>query len=133
MVSANYTAERWGNNVKVRTGCSLCKKPKEFEVPLQEWWNFIRNPGKKIQETLVSATPGERELLLTGFCDDCFKASVSLDSEREAMNIWMYYETDGDSGYYGVRLFATEATAQRYREKQRGNAYGHIKSMEVRP
>jgi len=58
---------------------------------------------------------------------------LRLDSEREAMNIWMYYETDGDSGYYGVRLFATEATAQRYREKQRGNAYGNIKSMEVWP
>lgn len=48
------------------------------------------------------------------------------------MIVWMYYETDGDSGYYGVRLFASETAAQRYREKQRdGQSYGRIKSVKV--
>lgn len=46
------------------------------------------------------------------------------------MTIYMYYETDGDSGYYSIRLFTTEQKALNYKEKMK-SAYGHIKEMKV--
>ena len=48
------------------------------------------------------------------------------------MTIWMYYVTDGDSGYYGIRLFKTKAAAEAYK-RQRNDAYGLVKEMKVEP
>jgi hypothetical protein len=46
------------------------------------------------------------------------------------MIVWMYYETDGDSGYYRIRLFDTEEKAKTF-QKEHGTAYGHVKHMMV--
>jgi hypothetical protein len=53
------------------------------------------------------------------------------------MQVWMYYETDGDSGYYAIRLFSSRKAAERYRKQLEQDtpveaAYGHIKPVEVR-
>lgn len=46
------------------------------------------------------------------------------------MTIWMLYATDGDSGYYDIELFLTEATAKaRLKTKQDG--YHRIARFEV--
>lgn len=42
----------------------------------------------------------------------------------------MYYETDGDSGYYAIRLFSTKWKAEKYRDKL-DDAYGRVKSIEI--
>jgi len=46
------------------------------------------------------------------------------------MTVWMYYTTDGDSGYYRIKLFSTKVKAERYKI-QEGSAYGNIKEIEV--
>ena len=46
--------------------------------------------------------------------------------------VWMYYETDGDSGYYGIVLFTTKAAADRHHALQRDKAYGKVKEVEVK-
>lgn len=46
------------------------------------------------------------------------------------MIIWMLYDTDGDGGYYNIRLFHTQAAAEAYR-KAKGTSYSSIKKIEV--
>ena len=46
------------------------------------------------------------------------------------MTVWMYYETDGDSGYYSIQLFSTEAKAEAYR-KRKQSAYGGVEQIVV--
>lgn len=47
-----------------------------------------------------------------------------------AMTVWMYYETDGDSGYYRIRLFSTQEKAEDWRRK-RNDAYGRVSVYTV--
>lgn len=44
------------------------------------------------------------------------------------MTIWVYYETDGDSGWHSIKLFRTYEQAESY-YKLKHNAYGHVASM----
>jgi hypothetical protein len=46
------------------------------------------------------------------------------------MDLWIYYETDGDSGWYGVKLFASKAIAEAY-QIQKNTAYGHLDTINV--
>lgn len=46
------------------------------------------------------------------------------------MQIWMYYQTDGDSGYYHIRLFSTVDKALAY-QKKKHNAYSDICRITV--
>jgi hypothetical protein len=49
----------------------------------------------------------------------------------DPQHVWMYYETDGDSGYYSIVLFTTKAAADRHHAQQRDKAYGKVKQVEV--
>lgn len=44
--------------------------------------------------------------------------------------LWMYYETDGDAGYYAVKLFMTKDKAERWK-KHKHSAYGRIDAVGV--
>jgi len=47
--------------------------------------------------------------------------------------VWMYLETDGDSGYYAVRLFTTKAKAEAYKASRTDSerAYAQIKEVTL--
>lgn len=47
------------------------------------------------------------------------------------MTVWVYYETDGDSGWYRVALFSTVEKAEAHKKK-RDSAYGRITVMTVK-
>lgn len=42
----------------------------------------------------------------------------------------MYYETDGDSGYYHIKLFSSETLAEAYK-RWKDDSYGGIAQVEV--
>ena len=44
--------------------------------------------------------------------------------------VWVYYETDGDSGWYRVKVFSTMEKAEAYKRK-RDSAYGHVSVMTM--
>ncbi len=44
--------------------------------------------------------------------------------------IYVYYETDGDSGAYGIKLFSTKEKAEEYKKKK-NDAYGRISEKEL--
>ena len=45
--------------------------------------------------------------------------------------VWLYYETDGDSGYYHLQVFASEQKARAY-QKSKNSAYGNVREVGVR-
>jgi hypothetical protein len=46
------------------------------------------------------------------------------------MTIWMYYETDGDSGYFNIKLFTNQNAAMRWKALKY-SGYGKVESIEV--
>jgi hypothetical protein len=48
------------------------------------------------------------------------------------MTVWMFYRTDGDSGYYAIKLFYTKAQAEAWLHLRENNdGYGNISEIEV--
>lgn len=47
------------------------------------------------------------------------------------MKVWMYYETDGDAGYYAIKLFFTKTAAEKYK-REKNDAYGHVDSIFIK-
>jgi hypothetical protein len=47
------------------------------------------------------------------------------------MTIWVYYETDGDAGWYAVNLFQTKQSAENWKKRE-NSAYGNVEPMKVR-
>lgn len=45
-------------------------------------------------------------------------------------SMFVYYETDGDSGWYSVKLFTSRLEAEKY-HKRKGDAYGHTAEIAV--
>jgi|GraSoiStandDraft_4_1057263.scaffolds.fasta_scaffold00110_55 hypothetical protein len=46
------------------------------------------------------------------------------------MTVWMYFHTDGDSGYYAIKLFTTRAKAEAW-SKANPDAYARITEIKV--
>ncbi len=44
--------------------------------------------------------------------------------------VWMYYTTDGDSGYYRIKLFSSKAKAEAH-AKQQNSGYGNVEAVYV--
>ncbi len=54
----------------IKRNCLECKKLIEFVIPdyqYRAWQN-----GKHIQDAMPDTNPGEREMLISGICNDCF-------------------------------------------------------------
>lgn len=49
---------------------------------------------------------------------------------NQKATLWMYYETDGDAGYYGVTLFDNEEAAKAYK-KAKHSGYGNVDAIEA--
>ncbi len=48
------------------------------------------------------------------------------------MTLWMFFRTDGDSGYYAIKLFRSKEKAQEWlRKKENNDGYGNITEIEV--
>lgn len=51
--------------------CRKCGEPKEVSCTEEQYQNFVN--GMLIQNAMPNVPAGERELLISGYCDDCFK------------------------------------------------------------
>lgn len=52
--------------------CNMCRTTKTVVVKLDDYEKWVRREGV-IQELLHYLSAGDRELLISGTCDDCFK------------------------------------------------------------
>lgn len=44
--------------------------------------------------------------------------------------VWVYFETDGDSGWYHVTVFGSEKGANDHK-KARKSAYGNVRKLKL--
>jgi hypothetical protein len=52
---------------------------------------------------------------------------------QQHQKVWMYFETDGDAGYYIIRLFTTQEKAEAYKQSRPEveRAYGKVQEVLV--
>lgn len=58
------------DKMKLARTCTECKKGFSIEVELNDFAKW--QSGKHIQHTFPYLSPGERELLISGICGECF-------------------------------------------------------------
>lgn len=58
----------------VTATCPFCKKQSSFKVKsgILESASYAIEHGAHIQDALPQLTPSQRELLMTGICDECW-------------------------------------------------------------
>jgi hypothetical protein len=66
--------------LRVTRRCELCAEDISVFVVPEDWLKFIAGVGY-IQDLFLYLTPGERELLLNGFCGPCFDTFCPPDDE----------------------------------------------------
>lgn len=69
MVSFQPTPD--GEKVIIKTKCPMCRQTTDLEVPLRGF--YLWRSGSLIQDALPELTPPQREQLITGMCDPCWK------------------------------------------------------------
>lgn len=74
-----YTEYRRTNDATVIVKCQACKHLHEvvFSTMQEQHWK----DGEYIQRVAPRLTAGERELLISGYCDDCFESMFAHDEE----------------------------------------------------
>ena len=68
--------------LKLSIPCRLCGEVHTFEVNEEKYREWLKGKGL-IQNMLPDLTPEQRELLLTGLCNDCFKQATTPPIEDE--------------------------------------------------
>ena len=61
-------------NVVLTVRCVHCKQPKQIKVTREQYEELSkpRSERKLIQDILPDHEPGEREMLISGICDECW-------------------------------------------------------------
>lgn len=65
--------------VEVVTTCPWCGRESRIAVSLHEAREWIR--GAAVQDAFPNHAPDERERILTGVCDRCWKAAFADEAE----------------------------------------------------
>jgi hypothetical protein len=70
----------------IKRKCKTCGKPQELEVDEEAYMRW--QLGEKVQDAFPHLTDSEREMLITGTCDECwdylFKECTSQDEVKKA-------------------------------------------------
>lgn len=61
-----------------RTKCPICGAEFELEMTNEQYEKYI-NGEDFIQDIFPDWTPGQREMLITGICDECWKRELKID------------------------------------------------------
>ncbi len=63
------------------TACMMCRGEFTIVVPTGSYLRWLG--GELVQNAFPMVPRGERELLVSGTCDKCFKAMLEIDLENE--------------------------------------------------
>ena len=63
---------------RVQTKCPHCKKITILEMSDQQYDDYVLGQ-KYIQDIFPDWTPGQREMLITGICPDCWNKIFNYD------------------------------------------------------
>lgn len=56
---------------------------------------------------------------------------IKLPPPLPKKTVWMFYDTDEDSGYYDIRLFSTKEKALASYKRNHNEGYSKIEEIEV--
>lgn len=73
--------QRPDSKVAVFTTCCVCGKEHETVVDYNAFRTWYQ--GALIQNVFPDLNPAEREILISGTCDECFNAMFPPDEEEE--------------------------------------------------
>ena len=61
-------------NITITKTCPFCGKPHSITVDRNEYYSGMtaREHGALIQDAFPNFTPSQREMLMTGICDECW-------------------------------------------------------------
>jgi hypothetical protein len=69
-------------STSIFTGCVMCRVEFVIVVPTESYLQWLR--GELVQRALPMVPKEQRELLISGTCDKCFKALFEADPEDDA-------------------------------------------------
>lgn len=95
-------------NLVVEKKCSFCGKSYEIAVNAKDWAEFNSPNRRNIQEVFPYLTPAEREMFISGMCEECWDKMFSFDEEDE--------EDDEDFSEYEEYLAQTEISCEELKE-----------------
>lgn len=73
---------KFGNLTILNCKCQMCQKDFALKVKADDYTDYVSN-GKLIQLAFPYLTAGERELIISGTCNDCFNVIFKDDEEPE--------------------------------------------------
>jgi hypothetical protein len=68
-------------STSIFTGCLMCRVDFVLVVPTVSYLRWL--DGESAQSSFPMMPKGERELLVSGTCDECFEALFAVDTEEE--------------------------------------------------
>ena len=94
------TNERWNErNVVLSVRCNLCNKVYAVYVTEEDYEEFCSPNRRNIQDIFPYLDAGDRELLISHTCDDCWNKMFAFDEEdeedEEVPECEEYYKAEG--------------------------------------
>ena len=91
------------HEVCVITRCPFCGRGHEVEVNESDYWDW--DDGVHVQDAFPYLSAGEREMLVSGICPDCwdkmFGQEEDEDLDEDFNEDWGYNEDMGFDPYLG--------------------------------
>lgn len=72
---------REDGSTSIITACRMCREEFAIVVPTKGYLRWLA--GELVQNAFPMVPRGERELLVSGTCNKCFKAIFQIDLENE--------------------------------------------------
>lgn len=69
------------SKITIKGRCPMCGNEWSVEVDKVNYQSF--KEGMLAQDAFPELSPAERELLITGFCDDCWEKFAEYEEELE--------------------------------------------------
>ena len=68
-------------NYEFKVSCVSCKKTYTLKVNIEDYFLFDSPNRPHIQDIFPYLTPAERELLLSGMCEECWNKMFTIEDE----------------------------------------------------
>lgn len=70
-------------NYELKVTCRMCKKTHTLKVRVEDYLTFDSPNRPLIQEVFPYLSPAERELLISGTCEECWKKLFPPETDEE--------------------------------------------------
>ena len=69
-------------NYEMKVSCRMCKKTHTLKVRVEDYFTFDMPNRPHIQDIFPYLSPAEREMLISGVCDSCWKKVFGGDDDE---------------------------------------------------